>query len=283
MSQSHKHIALWLVLALVFLVIFSVFSKQHGREPEIVFSDFMSAVDRGDIQEVVIQGHNIQGKYKNGERFRTFAPTDPDLVKSLRERKVKIAAKPEEDSPWYMVFLLNWFPMLLLIGVWVFFMRQMQVGGGKAMSFGKSRAKLLTENQHRVTFADVAGADEAKDDLQEIIAFLKDPKKFTKLGYTAFTAEDGAEAIEQAFSNLPDIIILDVKLPKLSGIEVCKRLKADARTKNIPILILSAKAQSNEIREGLEAGADKYLCKPISFPDLLREVRAYERSPTQEA
>ncbi|HET7004255.1 MAG TPA: ATP-dependent zinc metalloprotease FtsH [Candidatus Binatia bacterium] len=182
MSQSHKHIALWLVLALVFLVIFSVFSKQHGREPEIVFSDFMSAVDRGDIQEVVIQGHNIQGKYKNGERFRTFAPTDPELVKSLRDKKVKIAAKPEEDSPWYMVFLLNWFPMLLLIGVWVFFMRQMQVGGGKAMSFGKSRAKLLTENQHRVTFADVAGADEAKDDLQEIIAFLKDPKKFTKLG-----------------------------------------------------------------------------------------------------
>ena len=109
-------------------------------------------MDRGDIQEVVIQGHNIQGKYKNGERFRTFAPTDPDLVKSLREKKVKIAAKPEEDSPWYMVFLLNWFPMLLLIGVWVFFMRQMQVGGGKAMSFGKSRAKLLTENQHRVTF-----------------------------------------------------------------------------------------------------------------------------------
>jgi len=170
------------VLALVFLVIFSVFSKQHGREPEIVFSDFMSAVDRGDIQEVVIQGHNIQGKYKNGERFRTFAPTDPDLVKSLRDKKVKIAAKPEDDSPWYMVFLLNWFPMLLLIGVWVFFMRQMQVGGGKAMSFGKSRAKLLTENQHKVTFADVAGADEAKDDLQEIIAFLKDPKKFTKLG-----------------------------------------------------------------------------------------------------
>ncbi len=170
------------MLALVFLVIFSVFSKQHGREPEIVFSDFMSAVDRGDIQEVVIQGHNIQGKYKNGERFRTFAPTDPDLVKSLRDKKVKIAAKPEDDSPWYMVLLLNWFPMLLLIGVWVFFMRQMQVGGGKAMSFGKSRAKLLTENQHKVTFADVAGADEAKDDLQEIIAFLKDPKKFTKLG-----------------------------------------------------------------------------------------------------
>ncbi len=182
MSQSSKHIALWLVLALVFLVIFSVFSKQHGREPEIVFSDFMGSVDRGEVQEVVIQGHNIQGKYKNGERFRTFAPNDPELVKSLRDKNVKIAAKPEDESPWYMVLLLNWFPMLLLIGVWIFFMRQMQVGGGKAMSFGKSRAKLLTENQHRVTFSDVAGVDEAKDDLQEIIAFLKDPKKFTKLG-----------------------------------------------------------------------------------------------------
>jgi cell division protease FtsH len=169
-------------LALIFLAIFSVFNKQHGREPEIVFSEFMTAVDRGDVQKVTIQGHNIQGEYKNGERFRTFAPNDPELVKSLREKKVKIAAKPEEDSPWYMVLLLNWFPMLLLIGVWIFFMRQMQVGGGKAMSFGKSRAKLLTENQHRVTFSDVAGVDEAKDDLQEIIAFLKDPKKFTKLG-----------------------------------------------------------------------------------------------------
>jgi cell division protease FtsH len=182
LSQSSKHIALWLVLLLVFLVIFSVFSKQHGREPEVVFSEFMSSVERGEVQEVVIQGQNIQGKYKSGERFRSFAPNDPDLVKMLRDRKVKIAAKPEDESPWYMVLLLNWFPMLLLIGVWIFFMRQMQVGGGKAMSFGKSRAKLLTENQHRVTFADVAGADEAKDDLQEIIAFLKDPKKFTKLG-----------------------------------------------------------------------------------------------------
>jgi len=182
LSQSSKHIALWLVLALVFLVIFSIFSKQHGRDPEIVFSEFMSSVDRGDVQEVIIQGHNIQGKYKNGERFRTFAPNDPELVKSLREKRVKIAAKPEEDSPWYMVLLLNWFPMLLLIGVWIFFMRQMQVGGGKAMSFGKSRAKLLTENQHKITFSDVAGVEEAKDDLQEIIAFLKDPKKFTKLG-----------------------------------------------------------------------------------------------------
>ena len=182
MSLSAKHIALWLVLALVLFGIFSVFSKQYRREPEIIFSDFMGGVERGEIREVVIQGNHIQGKYKNGELFRTFAPDDPELVKSLRDKQVKIAAKPDDESPWYLVLLLNWLPMLLLIGVWIFFMRQMQVGGGKAMSFGKSRAKLLTENQHRVTFSDVAGVDEAKDDLQEIIAFLKDPKKFTKLG-----------------------------------------------------------------------------------------------------
>jgi len=182
LSQLSKNIALWLVLGLVFLVLFSVFSKQQGREPEIVFSDFMASVERGEIQEVTIQGHNIHGKFKSQERFRTFAPNDPELVKTLREKKVKIAAKPEDDSPWYMVLLINWLPMILLFGLWIYFMRQMQVGGGKAMSFGKSRAKLLTENQHRVTFSDVAGVDEAKDDLQEIIAFLKDPKKFTRLG-----------------------------------------------------------------------------------------------------
>jgi cell division protease FtsH len=158
-----KNLALWLVLVLIFLFLFNIFSKQHGREPEIIFSEFIAAVDRGEIQEVTIQGHNIQGKYRNGERFRTFAPNDPDLVKSLREKKIKIAAKPEDESPWYMVLFVNWFPMLLLIGVWIFFMRQMQVGGGKAMSFGKSRAKLLTENQHKVTFQDVAGIDEAKE------------------------------------------------------------------------------------------------------------------------
>jgi cell division protease FtsH len=181
LSKSSKQIALGLAVALVLFGIFSVFSKRYQREPEVIFSEFIAAVERGDVGEVVIQGDKIQGQYKNGQQFRTFAPDDPQLMKSLRAEKVKIAAKPEDESPWYMV-LLNWFPMLLMIGVWVFFMRQMQAGGGKAMSFGKSRAKLLTENQHRVTFSDVAGVDEAKDDLQEIIAFLKDPKKFTRLG-----------------------------------------------------------------------------------------------------
>jgi len=182
LSQSSKRILLGLVFVLALLVISIVFSKQYGREPEITFSAFMEAVERGDVREVVIQGHNLQGKYKNGAGFKTFEPDDPQLVKLLRDKEVKIAAKPESESPWYLVLLLNWFPMLLLLGVWIFFMRQLQIGGGKAMSFGKSRARLLTEDQHRVTFSDVAGVDEAKDDLQEIIAFLKDPKKFTRLG-----------------------------------------------------------------------------------------------------
>jgi len=166
----------------MFLLLFNVFTRQQSREPDIVFSDFWASVDKGDVQEVTIQGKRIQGKYQSGETFKTFAPTDPELVKMLRDRKVRIAAKPEDESPWYVVLLVNWFPMLLLIGVWIFFMRQMQVGGGKAMSFGKSRARLLTENQSKITFNDVAGVEEAKVDLQELIAFLKDPKKFTKLG-----------------------------------------------------------------------------------------------------
>ena len=182
MRASSKHIVLGLVLALAFFGIFSALRMQYRPEPEIIFSDFIGSVERGDVQAVVIQGPNIQGKYKNGGLFKTFAPDDPGLVNSLRSKDVKITAKPEDESPWYMTLLLNWFPMLILVGVWIFFMRQLQMGGGKVMSFGKSRAKLLTENQQRVTFSDVAGVDEAKDDLQEIIAFLKDPKKFTRLG-----------------------------------------------------------------------------------------------------
>jgi cell division protease FtsH len=181
-NQFSRNVALWLVLGLMFLLLFNLFNKQQAKEPEIIFSDFISAAEKGDVTEVTIQGSNIRGKYHNGERFKTFAPEDPDLVKLLREKGVKIAAKPEDGDPWYIVLFVQWFPMLLLIGVWIFFMRQMQVGGGKAMSFGKSRAKLLSENTTKVTFNDVSGIDEAKEELEEIIAFLKDPKKFTKLG-----------------------------------------------------------------------------------------------------
>ena len=181
-NQFSRNVALWLVLGLMFLLLFNLFNKQQQKEPEIIFSDFMVAAEKGDVTEVTIQGRNIRGKYHNGERFKTYAPEDPDLVKVLREKGVKIAAKPEEGDPWYVILFVQWFPMLLLIGVWIFFMRQMQVGGGKAMSFGKSRAKLLSENTQKVTFNDVSGIEEAKEELEEIIAFLKDPKKFTKLG-----------------------------------------------------------------------------------------------------
>ena len=182
-NKVSSNLALWLVLGVIFLFMFNLFNRQQPREPEVVFSDFFTAVEKGEVSEVVIQGQVIRGKFRNDDRFKTYAPTDdPDLMRTLRDRGVRVAARPEEGDPWYITILIQWFPMLLLIGVWIFFMRQMQMGGGKAMSFGKSRAKLLTENQQRITFSDVAGVEEPKQELEEIIAFLKDPKKFTRLG-----------------------------------------------------------------------------------------------------
>ena len=182
MNQFSRSIALWLVLGLMFLLLFNIFSRQQPKEPEIIFSDFLNQVEKGQVAQATIQGNLIKGESSTGEHFKTYAPEDPDLVKTLRAKGVKIAAKPAEGDPWWMVALVQWFPVLVLAALWIFFMRQMQIGGGKAMSFGKSRAKLLTENTHKVTFADVAGIDEAKDELEEIIQFLRDPKRFTRLG-----------------------------------------------------------------------------------------------------
>ncbi len=180
-SASPRNVGLWIVLCLTLVVVLFLFREpQTGEEP--IFSEFMEAADRGAVTRVVIRGHDIRYTLSDGTQRTTYAPDYPDLVNVLREKGIHIAAEEERD-PFYVTFLLQWFlPMLLFVGVWVFFMRQMQVGGGKAMSFGKSRAKLLSANQQKVTFDDVAGIDEAKEELQEIIAFLKDPKKFTKLG-----------------------------------------------------------------------------------------------------
>ncbi len=182
MSPLQKNIALWLVISLVFIMVYHFFNQPRTAREEVIFSDFIELVNKGQVAEVTIQGESVYGSLTNGKSFKTYMPKESGLVPILRDKGVKIAAKPAEDSPWYMTVLVTWFPTLLLIGVWIFFMRQMQSGGGKAMAFGKSRARLMTDRARKVTFDDVAGIDEAKAELQEVVEFLKDPKKFTRLG-----------------------------------------------------------------------------------------------------
>jgi len=182
LNPFYKNLALWIVITLMMIMLYNLFNQQHMAETNISYTEFLSMVDKGRVADVVIQGQELYVTDSNHNRFKIYAPQDSDLIKILREKGVTISAKPESDSPWYMSVLVSWFPMIVLIGVWIFFMRQMQAGGGKAMSFGKSRARLQSDQSKKVTFEDVAGIDEAKEELGEIIEFLREPKKFTRLG-----------------------------------------------------------------------------------------------------
>ncbi|MEE8203203.1 MAG: ATP-dependent zinc metalloprotease FtsH [Alphaproteobacteria bacterium] len=185
MNNFGRNLALWAIIIVLVFALFNLFQSPTGRGPHanLAFSEFLADVEAGRVREVTIQGNAINGYYENGQPFSTYAPDDANLVDRLTAGDVRISAAPDEENvPTLFNILVSWFPMLLLIGVWIFFMRQMQSGGGKAMGFGKSRAKLLTEKIGRVTFDEVAGIDEAKEELEEVVEFLKNPQKFQRLG-----------------------------------------------------------------------------------------------------
>ncbi|GKS63077.1 ATP-dependent zinc metalloprotease FtsH [Nitrospira sp.] len=183
MNSRVKNLLFWVVVGLFMILLFNVFSvPTHAPEEEVIFSDFMAKLDKGDFEKDIIKGNNMSGVLKDKTRIRTYSADYPDFVKILRERDVQIEVKPPDESPWYITFLVTWGPFILFLGLWFFLMRQMQIGGNKALSFGKSRARMLTEERKKVTFSDVAGVDEAKEEVLEIIEFLKDPRKFQKLG-----------------------------------------------------------------------------------------------------
>ncbi|MCB1511564.1 MAG: ATP-dependent metallopeptidase FtsH/Yme1/Tma family protein, partial [Hyphomicrobiaceae bacterium] len=185
MNSNFRNFAIWVIIALLLVALFNLFQNpaQSQRGSDMPYSEFLDSVKAKTVREVTIRGSRVTGVLENNNRFTTYAPKDDQLVTRLRESGVKINVRPtEEEVPSIFGVIVNWLPMLLLIAVWIFFMRQMQSGSGRAMGFGKSKAKLLTERHGRVTFEDVAGVDEAKGDLQEIVEFLRDPQKFQRLG-----------------------------------------------------------------------------------------------------
>ncbi|TAL10698.1 MAG: ATP-dependent metallopeptidase FtsH/Yme1/Tma family protein [Nitrospirae bacterium] len=183
MNSRVKNLIFWVVVGLFMIMLFNLFTFQ-GQSPDedVKFSEFVAKVEQGDVREVTIRGSHLNGLFKDGRPFKTYTVEYPEMVKLLRDNHVTINAKPPEDSPWYVTLLVTWGPFVLFLALWFFLMRQMQIGGNKALSFGRSRARLLTEDRKKITFSDVAGIDEAKEEVVEIIEFLKDPHKFQKLG-----------------------------------------------------------------------------------------------------
>ena len=181
---NFRNFAVWVIIAMLLFALFNLFQQPGSstRADSLTYSEFIAKVEAGTVRDVTIAGDQITGKLNDGKAFETFAPNDPNLVTTLSEKGVNISAQAANSDGAFPGMLLSWFPILLMIGVWIFFMRQMQAGSGKAMGFGKSKAKLLTERHGRVMFEDVAGVDEAKEDLQEIVEFLRDPHKFQRLG-----------------------------------------------------------------------------------------------------
>ena len=183
MNSRTKNILFWVVVGLFMILLFNLFSVPHHEpEEDVIFSEFMTKLDKGEVERVIIKSSHISAILKDKTRIRTYSVEYPELVQVLRDKGVQIEAKPPDESPWYITFLVTWGPFVLFLGLWFFLMRQMQMGGNKALSFGKSRARMLTEERKKVMFSDVAGVDEAKDEVLEIIEFLKDPRKFQKLG-----------------------------------------------------------------------------------------------------
>ncbi|HEY1736844.1 MAG TPA: ATP-dependent metallopeptidase FtsH/Yme1/Tma family protein, partial [Methylovirgula sp.] len=185
MNPNFRNFALWVIIFLLVVALVMLFQNPGQRPPtqDITFSQLLSEVDQGHVREVTIAGNDISGHFTDNRAFSTYAPNDPTLVQNLYKKNVAISAKPPSDgNSWLVTLLVNGLPLLAFLGVWIFLSRQMQGAGGKAMGFGKSKAKLLTEAHGRVTFEDVAGVDEAKEDLQEIVEFLRDPQKFQRLG-----------------------------------------------------------------------------------------------------
>src|ERR1700752_3725501 len=185
MNANLRNFALWVIIVLLLLALFTLFQNpgQRTTSQDVSFSQLLNEVDQGRVRDVLIQGPEIHGTFTDGRSFQTYAPNDPSLIQRLYGKGFSITARPQQnDVPWFVSLLVSWLPFIALIGVWIFLSRQMQGAGGKALGFGKSRAKLLTEAHGRVTFEDVAGVDEAKQDLQEIVEFLRDPGKFQRLG-----------------------------------------------------------------------------------------------------